>query len=244
MGFTSYNEFALNETYDSYVELKKLTEDVYMARGSNKQTYPWEVYSLADLSKQSYKILPREFLLRTGISFGGLGEGGVSKGRFFPTNQYYELKKEYLGRNGLDAKIQKYRVGVIVIWSPDRSTIIHEIEHAWDSYRSKGKFNNNAGNAEWHKREKEGPLTLGDTMTLYARTAHEMSAFFVAAVRDVNFFYGYASETDMKPFSAAYDDFKRAYNGYEYLGDKEKKILARKFSQYYYRIRERKPGDE
>jgi len=242
MGFTSYNDYTLNETYDSYVELKKLTQDI---RDFRQKSAAGEVYSLASMTKLNYKVLPREFLLKTGFTFGRLGEGGVSKGRFFPPSQYKELQEEYLHREGDEKNAAKYKVGVIIVWSPDQSTIIHEIEHAWDSYRSKGKFNTNAGNAEWHRRlGKEGSLTLGDTMKLYSRTAHEMSSFFVAAVNELNFFYGYASETDLKPFSVVYDEFKRYYDGYKYLGDKEKKILARKFSQYYYRIRERKPGDE
>ena len=240
MGFSSYNEYTLNETYDSFVELKRLTNDVYDARSSS---YPWEIYSLSSLSTHPYKILSSEFLSKTGLSFGGLGEGGVSKGRYFPTYQYDALKKEFLGRKGKNVNLDAFEVGVIVIWVPDRSTIIHELEHAWDSYRSKGKFSSSAGTTQWHRRAEKEKLSLSDTMELYSRTAHEMSSFFVAAVREVDFFYG-KNEIDLKPFSVVYDEFKHEYDGYQYLGEKEKKILARKFAQYYYRIRERKPGDE
>jgi hypothetical protein len=49
---------------------------------------------------------------------------------------------------------------------------------------------------------------------------------------------------NLKDFHTLYDEFKENFQGYDYLTSKDKKILVRKFSQYYYKLKERNITDE
>ena len=237
MEFISYNEYTLNETYDSFVELKLLTRDIYEAYNDGK-VKSLKLYKLSNFSNRNFKILSEEFLKNTGFSITIWGGGG-SNGRFFPQDQFYICKK-YIKES---ENPNKFPLGIIILWDVTPSTIIHELEHSWDNYRSKGKFARTKSAGEYFKELNKKVPDLKRENELYLRSAHEMSSFFVSAVNSLNFFYG-KNETDFKPFSVIYDEFKDAYEGYKFLGPDEKKRLARKFSQYYFRMKERKPGYE
>jgi hypothetical protein len=70
-----------------------------------------------------------------------------------------------------------------------------------------------------------------------------MSAFFTKALAQMNFFTD-KSELSLRGFNDLYEEFKEKYQGYEYLTPKDKKTLARKFSQYYYKLKERNIYEE
>ena len=66
-----------------------------------------------------------------------------------------------------------------------------------------------------------------------------MSAYFVEALNDIKFFEDEA-EYIFRPFRDIYEDFKKVYGGYEYMGEEQRRIIVRKLSQYYYKLRDRK----
>ena len=245
MEFIAYNDYILNETYESFVELKMLVNDILNAYNTNKINV-YDIYALAKFTKRSYKILSKEFLFKTGFIIGRIYAGGTSKGRFFPPSQYTECKtflNPYKHKQSIFFKdpLSKYTNGTIIIWedSIHNNTIIHELQHAWDNYRSKGKFDiSTSANKFRETLKKKEDLSKNDTLELYVRSAHEISAFFIAAINDLDFFY--SKDTDFKSFKVMYDEFKSIYQGYDYLDEISKRILARKFSQYYYKIREQK----
>ena len=70
---------------------------------------------------------------------------------------------------------------------------------------------------------------------LYFRTPHEMSAYFVMAINDIEFF---DKRGIIRDFRTLYSEFIQTYYQYQKLTPKDKNRLLRKLSQYYYKTKE------
>jgi len=246
MGFISYNDYTLNETYDSFVELQKLAHDVEDGY-KNKNFKKNIIYPIKQFTKREYDTLKDFINANIGIIFtpGRLKSGDAI---FVPTYQYFYNFKEP------EDKIKLYPHGILRIGLLTPGILIHELQHAYDSIRSNGKFASSKHSQKYLKRESERIEKLIDKRDLsdseytclaksYFRTEHEMSAYFVKALDEMDFFYDKA-KLNFKPFSVAYDDFKDIYTGYDLLEPKDKKRILRKFTQYYNRMKDRPYEDE
>lgn len=240
--FISYNNYKkyyiLNETYESYVELKLLAQDIYNVyqKGKlNKNVF----YKIKTFTNRKYNVINDLIKADIGIIIVDVKKSALGA---FVEPIYYTIKEEY-----------KYPNGYIICYQGKMhfDTILHELQHAYDALRSKGKYVNtkmahkqikfldtpvssNLGNADDHIKSYK---------KLYYRTPHEKSAIFVGTLGQINFFED-EKEMMLKDFRTVYEEFKEKYKGYEYLTPKDKKILARKFSQYYYKLKERNIADE
>jgi hypothetical protein len=86
-----------------------------------------------------------------------------------------------------------------------------------------------------HQKDKIDSPVPTSAKKLYYRTPHEMSAYFVVAINNLEFFN---KKGILRDFRTLYSEFKDVYQGYKYLTPKDKKDLDRKFSQYYYKTKE------
>jgi len=246
--FISYNSYknnlVINETYESYVELKILAKDIFDAFKKGKIEAN-KIYYIQLFTNKTYKVINNLLSANIGIIFTSK-EYGEPRGTFIGSDEYSkEEAKQYKA---------KYPNGYIIIRGEVYfDTLVHELQHAYDSLRSNGKYSySKIGYKQRDLLEKPYKWTYRNEeerdkqfkeyseyyMKLYHRSPHEISAKFSGTLSNIKFFYD-ENEIYLRNFNDVYDEFKEKFPGYEYLTPKDKKILARKFSQYYYKLKER-----
>ena len=129
------------------------------------------------------------------------------------------------------------------------STLIHELQHAYDAWRSKGKaFNSQlsqkyvrqqglANQLEKKSREELTPEeidALGNSYKAYLNLVHEINARYAQAMQKVRI-KGYDDNFNdvMKTWDDVYSQFKLNFEGWRFLSDKMKKKLARRVAKAY-----------
>lgn len=136
--------------------------------------------------------------------------------------------------------------------------MLHEMQHAYDSFRSKGKaFNKQFGNDyvdRLKNRDKmdiskeEDREFLNKLAIEYLNFPHEINARFTEAINKTTFIDLDFKDIedgeikvveDMYPLEKVIKDFKNNFVGYEYLSEKDKKRLIRKVSQFWHLDKER-----
>jgi hypothetical protein len=248
--FISYNQYkkqiVLNETYESYQELKILAEEI-SAKINIFNSSINKLYPLSKLVQNSRYTVIKDFITNQVCI---IITDQLDTPAAYVSNDRYDLA---FGNNFRSKHENICKTGVILIrpTSKNSSALIHELEHAWDDYRSKGKLlNTKLGQKYKEKAEKYISQQTGKSAaydpaltTLYYRTPHEISAYFVEVLEEINFFRD-ESEMYLRDFKDLYEEFVEKFQGYEYLTPKDKKILARKFSQYYYKLKERNIYEE
>jgi hypothetical protein len=245
--FISYNqykkEYAINETYESYSELRLLAQDVIdtfddLIAKDEKQ----EINLIKKFTNRDYKIIKDFVKAKIGIYYF-ISLYNANKGKFLSNRDPETFKKI--------KKFYKYSDGLIVIYNLNIGTVLHELQHAYDSYRSGGKYISTRAAQDLFNEmgkkhlvdQKEMEDIIEKRKKLYYRTPHELSAYFVETINNIEFFYDTA-KTIFRDFKDVYEEFKEKMAGYEKLTPKIKKILARKFSQYYYKMKESNISDE
>ena len=255
--FISYTDYKniLNETYDSFQELKILAKDIFdefsktvKIEGTRSKFYTRakkdQLYYIKRLVKRKFKVIDEFVNSAIGIIVYTEGNN-FSRGSYVQPDDYDEL--ENVGKSLKELR-QIYPNGIIVIYKLDINVILHELTHAYDDFRAEGKLlNTKLGrslgkkvdkfNAMSSSQEKDKFLN-GPYMQTYYRTPHELSAFFSKTMNSINFFSD-KNEMYLRDFRDVYDDFIENFQGYQFLTPKDRKMLARKFSQYYYRIKEK-----
>jgi hypothetical protein len=243
--FISYNQYkkniVLNETYESYVELKQLAQDIIDICKNDDKYNTQTIFPINKFVIRKYKIINNLINSGVGITLGKK-TSTLKSGSFMGPKNYKNLSNFY----NFNVLIEKFPDGVISLHGFDVSSLIHELQHAYDSIRSNEKYVSTKLGLKYTELAKDysDNETYSDKFKKrYYRTPHELSAFFVKTLNDINFFYD-EKEMNLKDFHTLYDEFKENFQGYDYLTSKDKKILARKFSQYYYKLKERNITDE
>jgi hypothetical protein len=146
------------------------------------------------------------------------------------------------------------------IFLPFYSTLIHELQHAYDFYRSGGKYANYKASRDYYKMkhdvrdiekiyDADGKLSeeqikrISDIGKRYLRLRHEVDARFAEAIRKTNFYDVdflddiedgdvYMKHT-MKPFKKVKSDFIYNMSGISVLSTEERKRVLRKLGQFY-----------
>lgn len=236
--FVSYNEhLQLNETYDSFVELQKVTKDLVKVLKTTRIKIN-KIYKIEDfINIDSYSFNTKLILYNTGLVFL---LSLIHPGALYTPQSYRHIS----GYNIDDDLENKYKLGIIGInvnHNISEDIILHELQHARDVYVSKGKLTNTKISQKYLQQTKKYAEENMDNryneknIRLYVRTPHEQSAFFVEAINKIDFF----DETgNMLNIHEAHKIFSILYNGYDYLQPKDKIKLGRKFAQYYYKIKE------
>jgi len=233
--FVPYTEYlALNETYDSYTELKRYVENIGGEIIGNR------MYELKHFIKEGDTYNFINDFLQSGTTAIIFMKKLEFPGTFVPPEAY-----DGFGPNAPLLKLQ-YTNGIIMIRADSANipTVLHELEHAYDYFRSDGKIDNTKLGQKYLKHAKAA-ASIGknigsdeNLLRLYYRTPHEQSSYFVQAINAIEFF---DKNGNIKNIHEAYRLFKVFYEGYQYLTPKDKRNLARKFAQYYHRIKEQGP---
>lgn len=222
----NFKEF-LNETYKSYEELKDLVKDIINAF-KNKNLDKKEIYLLKDIVDiKKYKNI--SIIGDVGIKIIGFGiDGGWINPNIMKKNEKYK-------------QLYKKFKGLVISQLSEHGVFIHELQHAYDWYRNEGKAPQNYNPHDAYK-------STDNFEKKYYRDISEQSAFFTEAINDTNFF---DSNNNIRNINDVYKDFKEMYgaiwwgdkpgktNAWKYLTVKMQKNLSRKFSQYYYKIKEK-----
>lgn len=136
------------------------------------------------------------------------------------------------------------------------STTIHELQHAYDKYRSGGKSfkkqtsdyenrrfkaNELKKKAELEEEEKEFIDTLNKE---YLNFPHEINARFTQAIQNTSFSELVKNDEgnyrfEMLPLDDVLKSFKLHFKGYNFLDEKSKRKLIRKASQFWHLDKER-----
>jgi len=222
----SVHEF-LNETYKSFEELKMLVKDI-MDAFKTKNLNRGEIHLLKDIvDMKKYKDISVIGNIGIKIVATGVDSGWISPDLMRKNEKYKVLYKKFKG--------------IVISQLSEHGVFIHELQHAYDWYRNKGKAGRKYNPQDAYK-------TSSDFEEKYYRDTSEQSSFFTEAVNDVEFF---DKNSNIRDIHSVYNDFKEIYgaiwwgdkpgktNAWKYLTPKIQKNLSRKFSQYYFNIKDK-----
>ncbi len=127
------------------------------------------------------------------------------------------------------------------------STLLHELQHAYDAWRSKGKAFRPQFSAEYIRQQElankikfKGDLTpeeleaIGNSYKAYLNLVHEINARYAQTMHRVRIkgFDDNFNDT-LNPWKDVFSQFKLNFNGWRLLSDKMKKKLTRRLAKAY-----------
>ena len=249
ISYQQYKEqFVLNETYESYTELQALAHDIIKRYNigftKDKFYYIKDIYRNHDLFKDEinniddFKVINKFINEKIGIIYSHkvmkLG-GGV----FMTPVDYKEYLERIFDVVDVEELTEKFPVGILAIGTLESAYLLHELQHAYDNYRSGGKLTTGKNMEKYDTKVKQvldHIISQEDIAPFYYRSQPELSSYFVQAMHSLELLD--RRMRSLRNINDLYSDFKRKFHGYEYLTPKIKKMLARKFSQYYHKIKE------
>lgn len=233
------------EGYKEINEISKLSDDIVNLLALSWARISWVIskngvynQKLSELvkNKENYTIL-NDFIQNSNLAVvffksnpknrGGFIEDQDENGR--PTigininyDKFYgELSKQRLTSS--DERQTKINA-VNIIFKP---IMVHELQHAYDHYRSNGKFKNTKKTHEFIGKYGDNIENWDKDPELlknYYNLPHEIWARFSQAV------YKLDPNKDFKQF---YQDFKNSFYKYELLSDQDKKRLDKAIYKYH-----------
>ncbi len=134
------------------------------------------------------------------------------------------------------------------------SSLLHELQHAFDNWRSKGKYQ--SSNNKFHDNETKASLIrskesldedeqkfISKHYKDYLNLRYEVDARFTQAIKKIEFHdveWDLTTEYSigdflyvMIPFEKVFKSFKRLYHGYKDLYPKEKRRVDKKLGQFF-----------
>lgn len=134
------------------------------------------------------------------------------------------------------------------IYNKIYSTLLHELQHAYDNYRSNGKALSYEDNEKMRHLQDKSIEKLSDEekellnrySKRYLNSQHEINARFTQAIKDIffieliDFNEDGSLEQKMYPLHKVIKEFKSKFYGYRFLPEKAKKKLIRKVSQFWH----------
>lgn len=236
----------MNETYESYQEFEELAWAIKNFIFNNKIVLD-KFYSLQETYDPKLNFPVLKNFIDQGIGIGLLlktkkqKETEFNDADYTPANEFEEHDlSQYTGKfPGGIIRIFKYNTNVNNNLVVDSHILIHELQHAYDYYRSKGKFVNTKKFAKYTKR-RQNPNAYKEKgeendWNSYVRNEPELSSFFVEAINKSALYYHIKTE---KSFKEIFDIFKENLP-WDSFTPKIQKMLVRKFSQYYYKFKEK-----
>jgi len=106
-----------------------------------------------------------------------------------------------------------------------RKVLAHELQHAYDYFRSKGKYSRNKKTDEYRKEvDERGLETNKIAQELYFKLPHEQWARFTETIEDLDF---------NADFKDVLNQFKSKFRKYNLLSEMEKNRLTKALYKYY-----------
>lgn len=260
----------LNETYDTISEIKQAGVDILhkiaeenleWAKKDGKFKYLFGTY-LNSIDSSKFKEI-KEFIENTNISITinnkgpktPLGNYTAYRGKYEPhlereINLFADLDDLI---ESLNRSMQEYynfdsRDLYAKLYYPFYSTLIHELQHAYDDYRSMGKalqtkqamkFNN-----RYNTSNPEDRINTQEKGMAYINQPHEIWARFTQAMEKIRF-NTFDMDNDNKivyrmyPIEDVVKDFKVSFQYFHQLPDKMKRKLISRVVQYWHREKEK-----
>lgn len=214
-------------------------DSFYVREATNPDDYKYLNDMLMGHYKGDNREIDRRYLSITFLA--KLGSAGVYNGGFFPlisikfpTTEFEDSLIHnfdvYSAQNTKDMSnddiVRAVRSSMGVAY---RAVIMHELQHAYDDYRSGGKYTDRkSSNKDYYKSISDidfnSPTRRAQTPEEYAKymgLAHEYWARFTEAVN------GLSSTIGSKPFEQTAVDFKSKIGGWQYIDDDAKKRLLK-----------------
>lgn len=232
----------MNETYESYQEFEELAGNIKKFIFNNEIVLD-KFYSLQEICDPKLNFPVLKNFIDQGIGIGIMAEKRkeFNDADYTPANEFEENGlSQYNGKfPGGIIRIFKYNTNVDKNLVVDSHILIHELQHAYDYYRSKGKFVNSKKFAKYTKR-RQNPNAYKENdeendWNSYVRNEPELSSFFVEAINNTDLYYHIKIE---KSFKEIFDIFKENLP-WDSFTTKIQKMMVRKFSQYYYKFKEK-----
>ena len=267
-------ENLLEEDYDIQSEINGLANDVFKQAITYYVQKTWDnndTYSIVDkipniLSKVPKKYTKlKEFISDFKLGFkisGNLSSRGLfanetlKSGAIFlkyPTNSIDEsLKKYVLSRKGTPLT-QEMAHGVVSDVYFDlfdkniMSTLIHELQHAYDYWRSKGNYTSLKKSRDYFNKYASKDGSYDEVQyNRYMKLQHEINARFAQAIDKTNF---YSRNMEDKSLPRGYKiindindvikDFKDTFYGFELMTPKVKERLLNRVIKMYWEVKEK-----
>lgn len=140
--------------------------------------------------------------------------------------------------NNLKILTSKDEKSIYFLLSGIYSTLLHELQHAYDDYRSKGKF---------IKKN-----FTGKKLETYYRSNHELNAYFTDTISKVVFYTVDYEETPtsiddgivivirkINDFNIIKQNFINQFKGWSYLTEDIKKKIIHRLGKYYIMVNEK-----
>lgn len=267
------------ESYKSQNELSLLSEKIIdmisiktnIKYGSDSKLYDLESVKLMDINYNEFSEI-KKFIIdfrdmpvivtdNKGVEGYDLGgKNGVylynGKNRYIFINKLEEVIKGVNNGADLIGSVYKDKVELIEgkLNSLCKSTMIHELQHAFDDWRSKGKalkepneyINDKIRDRELSSKDisklKEEELDfISKHYKDYLNLKHEVDARFTSAINDISFYdLDFDESIDknknvyvMNSFDKVKSDFKYKMGDYRFLNHKDRWRVLRKLGQFY-----------
>ena len=265
-----YEHNILDEAYESIQQLKKITLDaIELIAKTNNEIYGRDgifktIYgiNLTDLSDKEYGEL-NDFVRNNNLVITFIPKNGTNISGTYISDEYgskndYNTNDEKSIEMGYNEDSFKKTVDSLIndenpipnwrilslFYNEFSSTLIHELQHAYDDYRSKGeiyktkKFNNFRKKYESNASTKNVYNDLNKVKS-YLNLPHEIWARYTQAINKSQF-YSWDITDDglevltMKPMYAVIKLVTLNFMGFNQLSDNIKNRIIRKTAQFWH----------
>jgi hypothetical protein len=224
----------LFESYSTQKEIEKLARlllreiainTIKSNEFKNARKFNEHGFKIRHISNISFELIqPSKFNLlkdfvkqKLYISFEDINEYGVyiKKNK---NHKYIALKYNNDIQDVLNDKLGNYEPKNLFsyLYYIYNSTLIHELQHAYDDYRSNGKYDNIKSSS-------------------YINLPYEINSFFTETISELDFI----DNGKIIPWDILLYNFKKLYNEWDSIKDKYKRKLIRRLSQYYFKEKEK-----
>lgn len=153
-------------------------------------------------------------------------------------NYYANPEKNYD-----DSTIKKNFYSDFSVLSSDEilPLLAHELQHAYDSWRSKGKFSNNKRTEKFKQSIKKHGYDYSnpDILNQYLRLPHEINAMFSETINNLNFFDTSATNgVELKSINKIIQEFKENFWDFNIVSPTEQKRLINRLVKVYNDVKE------
>lgn len=258
------NHILLFESYKSQKELEKLIYQIfiYAAEKTNKEAKD-SIFYIPNIYLSDYPELLNEYVelkefIEKGKCFIGFTRNNIKRSEgSFSFNTYGREITLYYGDEFLDKLKEYHNKGydlASILYYEFNNTLLHEIQHAYDHYRSGGKallqsdkfINNKIIKTELKKTFDEGGKLSQDEIDFinkhhnqYLNLKHEVDARFTTALSKLRIFKSKYDDNFeplfyyVTPWEEVIKNFKFEMAGWDKLTTEEKKRLVRRLYQFY-----------
>jgi len=264
-------DYLIDETYKSINEIKKLATDIIKSIAENnihqiKQRgqidYLYGTY-LNDVNAENYDEL-KNFIKEANISITIQQKhpDSTTKGMYTTYSGEIPYKPEHpndiviyiddipelyskINNEIKEYGVDKYNVNFLHtdLFYDMYDTLVHELQHAYDDYRSKGKTYQTKEYQKYLEKYIRGNVESQINKDIeqakkYVNLPHEIWARFSQAMIKTRFtkmdFKDKKVILEMKPIRKVVKDFKRHFDHYRELSDKMKRKLMNKVVQFWH----------